>query len=104
LKTKSPPTIPLFKAIKLLVAFRNGHIEILEAIKNEYGDIVLCGFPINRILLFHPNDIHHILVKNHKNYLKSSHYQALIPMFGKGLVTSEGELWKKTTRHHGKFF
>lgn len=37
----------------------------------------------------------HVLVRNHRNYIKSRSYQGLRLVLGNGLVTSEGEHWKR---------
>jgi cytochrome P450 len=42
--------------------------------------------------------IRRILVENHKAYVKSPNYVGLRLVLGEGLVTSEGELWKRQRR------
>lgn len=42
-----------------------------------------------------PEAMKHVLIDNAKNYTKSRNYDGLRLMLGQGLVTSEGELWKK---------
>lgn len=62
----------------------------------EHGDVVLLRFlnvPI--CLLAHPDDIENVLVKNASNFVKSRNYRALKPIFGNGLLTSEGEFWQR---------
>ena len=46
----------------------------------------------------HPDDIQHVFQKNHKNYEKSKGYEKLSRAIGNGLLTSEGEFWKKHRR------
>src|SRR6266481_3545985 len=62
----------------------------------EYGDIVcihLAHVPV--YLLVHPRDIETVLVTNAGNFTKSADYRALARVLGQGLLTSEGEFWKR---------
>ena len=61
-----------------------------------YGDVVrihLAHVPV--YLLVHPRDIETVLVTNAGNFTKSSDYRALARVLGRGLLTSEGEFWKR---------
>ena len=47
-------------------------------------------------MLSHPDAIEHVLVRNHRNYRKPALITGPIgELAGKGLVTSEGELWRR---------
>src|SRR5260370_34383863 len=62
----------------------------------EYGDVVcirLAHVPV--YLLVHPRDIETVLVTNAGNFTKSADYRALARVLGRGLLTSEGEFWKR---------
>src|ERR1700674_1809659 len=62
----------------------------------EYGDVVcihLAHVPV--YLVVHPRDIETVLVTNAGNFTKSADYRALARVLGQGLLTSEGELWKR---------
>jgi cytochrome P450 len=45
--------------------------------------------------LVHPRDIETVLVTNAGNFAKSADYRALSRVLGQGLLTSEGEFWKR---------
>jgi len=63
---------------------------------DEYGDVVrvhLAHVPI--YLVVHPRDIENVLVTNAGNFTKSADYRALARVLGRGLLTSEGEFWKR---------
>src|SRR5260370_27421978 len=65
----------------------------------EYGDVVcirLAHVPV--YLLVHPRDIETVLVTNAGNFTKSADYRALARVLGQGLLTSEGEFWKRHRR------
>lgn len=65
----------------------------------DYGDIVLLKLgKINGYLVAHPAHVHHLLVKNQKNYSKGRGYDGLRLLTGQGLITSEGELWQQQRR------
>jgi cytochrome P450 len=74
-------------------------LEWLGLMARTYGDVVRFRFGLERSnLVLHPDGIRHVLQENHPNYHKSIDYKNLKPMFGEGLVTSEGELWKRQRR------
>ncbi len=67
----------------------------------EHGDFVKLmafrGFPF--YLLAHPDAIEHVLHSNGRNYRKPDvFFNAMRPLAGFGLVTSEGELWRTQRR------
>ena len=62
----------------------------------EYGDVVffrMAHVPI--CLLIHPREIEQVLVTDYANFTKSADYRALASVLGKGLLTSEGEFWRR---------
>ena len=62
----------------------------------EHGDLVY--FHILHVPLYlvvHPRDIEFILVTNAGNFTKSEDYRALARVLGRGLLTSEGEFWRR---------
>jgi cytochrome P450 len=71
-----------------------------ERLFARYGDVVRLSCPGHEdfVLAFHPDDIQHILCKNHRNFPKGKRYHELIPVLGMGLVNSEGELWRRQRR------
>src|SRR6267143_3880194 len=62
----------------------------------EYGDVVcvrLAHVPV--YLIVHPRDIETVLVTNAANFTKSADYRALARVLGRGLLTSEGDFWRR---------
>lgn len=62
----------------------------------RFGDTFTLRFgPYRFVALHRPEDIRHVYVKNADNYVKSPTYRGLERVLGKGLVTSEGEFWRR---------
>jgi len=66
------------------------------------GDVARLRFPLapyTAHVLRHPDAVRHVLVDNQKNYGKQTRgYEKLRHVLGNGLVTSEGEFWKRQRR------
>jgi cytochrome P450 len=67
----------------------------------EYGDVVSMRFLyLKAYFLYHPDDIEYVIATNAKNFIKSRNQRS--PLFqrlvGNGLLTSEGETWKRQRR------
>ncbi len=63
------------------------------------GDVVGLRFAHVRYFLVNsPETAHHVLVDNNRNYTKSPNYKGLKLVLGEGLVTSEGEFWRRQRR------
>jgi cytochrome P450 len=62
----------------------------------EYGDIVFFRFlGVPMCLANRPEYIESVLVTQHQNFEKSKDYRALRRVLGYGLLTNEGELWRR---------
>ena len=62
----------------------------------EYGDTVVVKFlHIPVCLVANPEGIESILVTNYANFAKSRDYRAMEPLMGKGLLTNEGDSWRR---------
>ncbi len=66
----------------------------------EWGDVVRVGFlGFTRYFVTHPDGVQHVLHDNYRNYGKDCfEYAGLRLMIGEGLVTSDGELWRRQRR------
>jgi cytochrome P450 len=66
---------------------------------NRYGHIFSLSLPINKIVVAaRPEYARYVLLENNQNYHKSLAYDMLQVLLGNGLLTSEGEFWKKQRR------
>jgi cytochrome P450 len=66
-----------------------------------YGDVVRMRFLyLTAYFLYHPRDIEYVISTNARNFIKSRNQRS--PLFqrlvGNGLLTSEGEVWKRQRR------
>jgi cytochrome P450 len=79
-----------------LIELSRDWLGFYKSCAEEYGDVVcihLAHVPV--YLLVHPRDIEEVLVTNAGNFTKSSDYRALARVLGRGLLTSEGEFWRR---------
>jgi cytochrome P450 len=61
-----------------------------------HGDVVRYKFgPLTAHLVLHPDDVKHVLQENAVNYTKGRGTKRLRFLLGEGLLTSEGELWRR---------
>lgn len=81
--------------------FNRDQLRFIERTRDEYGDIVWMRFLyVPALFLYHPDDVEYVLVTNPKNFIKSmslrsNFFQRLV---GNGLLTSQGEEWKRARR------
>jgi cytochrome P450 len=65
----------------------------------EYGDVVRLRFgTLTFYLLLNPRDIEYVLRGNHRNFTKDKGTRLLSPLLGQGLLTSEGDYWRRQRR------
>src|SRR5574341_462994 len=69
-------------------------------ISAEYGDIVCYRqTPDKAYLINHPDFVRHVLVDNSRNYSKETYInQSFHKVVAEGLLTSEGETWRRQRR------
>lgn len=78
-----------------LKAWRNPLHFFVNAVL-RYGDVVSLRMGFHRVyLLSHPEHIKHVLQDNFHNYRKGGRIETIRPLFGEGLTTSGGELWRR---------
>ncbi|MEK6335377.1 MAG: cytochrome P450 [Acidobacteriota bacterium] len=81
--------------------FNRDSLGFIERAQREYGDVVWMRFLyVPALFLYHPDDVEYVLTTNPKNFIKSmslrsNFFQRLV---GNGLVTSQGEEWKRARR------
>jgi cytochrome P450 len=94
--------IPVFKGKNPLLPgaeFIRNPFEFTIQHGDEMGDFYQVPFIFRKLFVSHnPEVISHVLQKNQKNYVKSVAYRHLKLALGNGLVTSEGDFWRRQRR------
>ncbi len=71
-------------------------LNLLGEVTRAYGNIAMARFgPMRYVVVQDPLAIKHVLLDNVKNYVKSRNYSGLKLLLGNGLLTSEGDFWRK---------
>ena len=82
-----------------LLDCRRDLLGFLRRCARDHGDVAFFRFlHIPVYVLSHPDDIERVLVTESAKFTKSRDYRALAAIFGNGLVTSEGETWRRQRR------
>jgi cytochrome P450 len=73
-------------------------LERMRELFARYGDIYRVYAPGRKsytYVIHHPDDVKRVLVNNHKNYTKGVGLDRVKILLGNGIMTSEGEFWRK---------
>jgi cytochrome P450 len=82
-----------------LAQMNNDYLGFFAGLARDYGDISTFRLgPVRCCLVNRPEWIEEILVRDAANYTKTWDYKALKTILGDGLVTSEGDLWRRQRR------
>ncbi len=96
---RSPPRMRGLPIIGNLAAYARDPLGFLLRAQRTRGDIVELKFlSQSSILVSHPDDIESILVTHNKNFIKDRYLQDLQRLLGQGLLTSEGDFWRRQRR------
>jgi cytochrome P450 len=96
-RAPGPPGAPLLGSA--LEIQRQGQLHFYLENWRTYGDVVRFRLgPFVAHILAHPDHIQHVLVNNAQNYHKGPSYAKVRPVLGYGLLTSEGDLWRRQRR------
>ncbi|WP_214110397.1 cytochrome P450 [Acrocarpospora catenulata] len=94
--TTVPPGPPRRAAPGLFVKLATDRLALMNAAASQYGDAVKISMGPKTLYFFnHPDYAKHVLADNSANYHKGIGLVQAKRALGDGLLTSEGELWKK---------
>src|ERR1700742_5405223 len=82
-------------------------LERMVELFGRYGDTYRVFSPTRKAYTYvvhHPDDVKRVLVSNHRNYTKGMGLDRVKILLGKGLMTSEGDLWKRQRYMMQPFF
>lgn len=97
---RDPPRIAPRHPLGVWPRLRADPVKFLVEASREHGDVVAFRIgPIQAMLLRHPDAIKHVMVDNNHNYDKATRgYDVLRQFLGNGLLTSEGDFWRRQRR------
>jgi cytochrome P450 len=100
----APPSARANPLLGSALDLRKSRIQTYERVMREYGDVVRLvvgppGVRFDLYCVFHPDDVKAVLAGPREGYSKGTRfYRQIAEAFGWGLVTSEGELWRRQRR------
>jgi cytochrome P450 len=90
------PGPPRAATIGLLLRMMRNRLEVMEYVATRYGDAARLPLGPKTLHVFnHPDYAKHVLADNAANYQKGIGQVHARRVIGDGLLTSEGELWRK---------
>jgi cytochrome P450 len=94
------PVAPRLPLVGNLFQFRHDPLDFLCSMRRAHGDVVdVAVGPLKVTLLSHPDLVEDILVTRSKLWKKDRFLQTnLRPVLGDGLLSSEGDFWRKQRR------
>jgi cytochrome P450 len=93
-----PPRLPGAPILGTSLRYLRGPLEFFEDAA-RIGSIVDLQLPLIRCFHFSdPADIEHVVVTGHRNFVKDLPLRDARIVLGDGLLTSEGELWRRSRR------
>ena len=81
--------------------FNRDTLGFVERCAREFGDVVLTRFLyVPAYFIYHPEDIEYVLASGSKNFIKPLSFRTpfFLRLVGNGLLTSEGEFWRRQRR------
>jgi len=94
-KTNKPPGHDAFSLLSQLARVQKDTPEFLCDCQRRFGDVTSLSLSSwQGYLICHPDDVRRVLQDNHHNYSKATiQYDQLSDITGRGLLTSQGDLW-----------
>lgn len=93
-----PPTTPPESSTSFDIGATDDSLERMVALFRELGDVYRVYSPARRNWVWvinDPDDIKRVLVSNHRNYTKGLGLDRVKILLGNGIMTSEGEFWRR---------
>lgn len=102
MQRKKPRMPPGPKGVPLIGVgplFARAPLEFTREISRHYGDLASTRFGARTLVwLNHPRLIEEVFVGQHRACIKDPTTRELVPLLGNGLLTSDGEAWRKQRR------
>jgi enediyne biosynthesis protein E7 len=94
----TPQPQPPEAELQFDVGSTDNSLERMIELFARHGDTYRVYVPTRRsytYVVHHPDDVKRVLVSNYRNYTKGTGIDRIKLLLGKGIMTSEGELWKR---------
>src|SRR5690349_12306689 len=94
----SAKTLPPEAELQFDIGSTDDSLERMVELFARHGDTYRVFVPARRsytYVIHGPDDVKRVLVGNHRNYTKGLGLDRVRILLGKGIMTSEGELWKR---------
>ena len=79
--------------------FSDDRLAFLDRCFRDFGDVVPIRFAHRRLVVFnHPDMVEEILVTRNRQFIKHFALRLAKPTLGNGLLTSEGDFWRRQRR------
>ena len=96
---RRPPGPRGLEWLRTILGRRRDPVQLLMDLRARYGSVVHIKVgDTSQFIISSPDDVKHVLVDNHRNYTKGPGYELLAGILGRGLVTSEGDHWRRHRR------
>lgn len=93
---RTPPGPRTRHPMGSLPAYKRNPVLFFQDLQRAHGDVVRFKLgPWPATLLTHPEGIRHVIVANDANYCRGRFYEKFSLFFGQGLLTLDGEDWKR---------
>jgi cytochrome P450 len=102
--TAAPPRPRANRVLGSALDLRRSQIRTYERVMREQGDVACLvvgppGLRFHLYCVFHPDGVKAVLAGSRGDYSKGNRfYKQIAEAFGSGLLTSEGELWRRQRR------
>ena len=95
----APPIAPKLPFLGNSHQYLRDPLRFLRSMQQRHGDIVQVALgPMQVVLVSHPDLVEDILVTRNKLWQKDRYLQTLRPVLGEGLLSSEGDFWRRQRR------
>jgi cytochrome P450 len=97
-QTSETPSVPPGPSEPHSLDCDEATFELLPHLVETYGDVVRVEAPnLKRPawLLSDPEHIRHVLVSNHRNYVKGVGFERVEMLLGNGIIVSDGAFWRR---------
>src|SRR5579864_9206626 len=105
--TESQPRFPPEAPLQFDIGATDDSLQRMSELFARHGDLYRVFSPSRKAYTYvvhHPDDVKRVLVSNHRNYTKGLGLDRVKILLGKGLMTSEGDLWKRQRYMMQPFF